>query len=49
MMEEITKKIAIVLPSLDPDKKFAGVVGGLLDAGFENIVIPEPGETFELK
>lgn len=43
MMEEITKKIAIVLPSLDPDKKFAGVVGGLLDAGFENIVIVDDG------
>ena len=35
--------VAVVLPSLDPDKKFTGVVRELLEAGFENIVIVDDG------
>ena len=40
--EEAAKKLstAIVLPSLDPDGKFARVVDGLVDAGYE-CVYPE--------
>ena len=34
---------AIVLPSLDPDEKFARVVDGLVDAGFAHIVIVDDG------
>ncbi len=34
---------AIVLPSLDPDAKFARVVDGLVEAGFEHIVIVNDG------
>lgn len=45
MSENITcrQKLAIVLPSLNPDKKFAGVVDGLLESGFEKIVIVDDG------
>ncbi|MBQ6465361.1 MAG: glycosyltransferase family 2 protein [Oscillospiraceae bacterium] len=35
--------VAIVLPSLDPDYKFEGVVKGLVDAGFQHIVIVDDG------
>ncbi|MDO5444959.1 MAG: glycosyltransferase family 2 protein [Eubacteriales bacterium] len=49
-MAEFNKKIndcrsqlAIVLPSLDPDAKFKGVVDGLINSGFENIVIVDDG------
>jgi len=47
MMEKIEclKRCAIVLPSLDPDAKFAGVVKGLLDKGFEHIVIVNDGSS----
>ena len=31
--------LAIVLPSLNPDKKFAGVVEGLVDKAIEKIII----------
>ena len=41
------KKLAIVLPSLNPDKKFAAVVDGLLQSGFENIVIVNDGSAPE--
>ena len=34
---------AIILPSLDPDKKFAGVVEGLIENGFKNIIIVDDG------
>ena len=34
---------AIVLPSLDPDKKFKGVVEGLGRSGFQHIVIVDDG------
>ena len=35
--------LAIVLPSLDPDDKFDRVVEGLVDCGFEHIVIVDDG------
>ncbi|MGI5977187.1 MAG: GtrA family protein [Candidatus Limivicinus sp.] len=40
-------EMAIVLPSLNPDKKFKGVVDGLLENGFENIVIVNDGSDAE--
>ena len=38
-------ELAIVLPSLNPDEKFGTVVDGLLEAGFEKIVIVDDGST----
>lgn len=35
--------VAVILPSLNPDKRFAAVVDGLLNAGFEHIVIVDDG------
>lgn len=43
------RDLAIVLPSLNPDRKFAAVVDGLLDAGFEEIVIVDDGSDEENK
>jgi len=43
------KDTAIVLPSLDPDHRFAEVVQGLIDAGFENIVMVDDGSKEENK
>lgn len=40
-------KTAIVLPSLDPDAKFQGVVNGLIAKGFEHIVIVNDGSAAE--
>ena len=37
------RRAAIVLPSLDPDGKFARVVDGLVEAGFAHIVIVDDG------
>lgn len=37
------RELAIVLPSLNPDIKFIKVVDGLIEAGFENIVIVNDG------
>ena len=37
------KCTAIVLPSLDPDTKFQKVIAGLIEAGFERIVIVDDG------
>ena len=37
------RRMAIVLPSLDPDDKFDRVVKGLVEHGFENIVIVDDG------
>ena len=45
-MSEILKcqdNLAIVLPSLNPDEKFADVIKGLLENGFEKIVIVDDG------
>lgn len=36
-------RVAIVLPSLDPDEKFRKVVEGLVNDGFEKIVIVDDG------
>ena len=41
--QSIKQSTAIILPSLDPDYKFAGVVQGLAEAGFEHIVIVDDG------
>ena len=35
--------MAVVLPSLDPDRKFLKVVDGLVDAGFDRIVVVNDG------
>ena len=37
------KSLAIVLPSLNPDRKFLGVVDGLNEKGFEHIVVVDDG------
>ena len=37
------RSAAIVLPSLDPDRKFVRVVDGLVEAGFAHIVIVDDG------
>ena len=44
-MENLSCKsrLAIVLPSLNPDEKFGAVVDGLLESGFENIAIVDDG------
>ena len=39
--------VAIVLPSLDPDKKFSRVVDGLVESGFEHIVVVDDGSDAE--
>lgn len=41
--ENCLRELAIVLPSLDPDKKFKAVVDGLVEKGFEHIVIVDDG------
>ena len=41
--ELIKETTAIILPSLDPDYKFAEVVKGLVEAGFAHIVIVDDG------
>ena len=35
--------VAVILPSLNPDHRFASVVEGLVGAGFENIIIVDDG------
>ena len=35
--------LAIVLPSLDPDKKIRGVIEGLIEKGFQRIVMVDDG------
>ena len=42
-MAELLTDLTIVLPSLNPDEKFAGVVDGLVHAGFSDIVIINDG------
>lgn len=43
------RELAIVLPSLNPDKKFLRVVDGLLTAGFKEIVIVDDGSAEDNK
>jgi len=45
----VFNSLAIVLPSLDPDAKFIGVVDGLVQAGFEKIVVVDDGSKEENK
>lgn len=40
-------RAAIVLPSLDPDDKFEGVVNGLIEHGFQHIVIVDDGSALD--
>lgn len=42
-MKNYKTDVTIILPSLDPDDKFLGVVTGLVNAGFEDIVIVNDG------
>ncbi|MDO4974134.1 MAG: glycosyltransferase family 2 protein [Eubacteriales bacterium] len=41
--QSVRETTAIVLPSLDPDQKFAAVVKGLVEDGFEHIIIVDDG------
>lgn len=41
-MEEL-RRISVVLPSLDPDEKLLAVVTGLLEIGFEDIILVNDG------
>ena len=43
MQNDCRNSLAVVLPSLDPDAKFNGVVAGLVEGGFEKIVIVDDG------
>ena len=45
--KDCLSELAIVLPSLDPDKKFKAVVDGLVEKGFEHIVIVDDGSDDE--
>jgi glycosyltransferase involved in cell wall biosynthesis len=45
--KQCLEQLAIVLPSLDPDYKFDGVVDGLVKAGFAHIVIVDDGSDAE--
>lgn len=36
-------KVAAIVPSLNPDKEFVGVVDGLVDAGFSRIIVVNDG------
>ncbi len=47
LREDCLNSVAVVLPSLDPNGKFAEVVDGLLTAGFKNIVIVDDGSSEE--
>lgn len=42
-MSDCTERCVIILPSLNPNEKFDRVVDGLLDAGFQKILIVDDG------
>lgn len=42
-MKDYRTDVTIVLPSLNPDEKFLGVVQGLVEAGFRDVVIVNDG------
>ena len=42
-MNDCTERCVIVLPSLNPNEKFDRVLDGLLEAGFQHIVIVDDG------
>lgn len=46
-MSSYKTDVTIILPSLNPDEKFLGVVTGLVGAGFEDIVIVNDGSDAE--
>ena len=39
----VQDSVAIILPSLNPDEKFSGVVDGLIESGFQHLVIVDDG------
>ncbi len=43
------KDVSVILPSLNPDEKLVGVVEGLIDAGFEDIILVDDGSAEEHK
>lgn len=45
--ENAVKSLAVILPSLNPDKKFLGVVDGLFENGFEHVVVVDDGSDDE--
>ena len=47
LIGDCRNSLAVVLPSLDPDAKFSGVVSGLVESGFRNIVIVDDGSDTE--
>jgi len=46
-MKDYKTDVTIVLPSLNPDEKFMGVVQGLVEAGFRDVVIVNDGSSPE--
>ena len=42
-LNDCLSSLVVVLPSLDPDEKFTAVVDGLLEAGFQQILIVNDG------
>lgn len=46
-MNNYQTDVTVILPSLDPDEKFLGVVKGLVNAGFADIVIVNDGSKAE--
>lgn len=45
----VLERVGVVLPSLNPSEKFDRVVDGLIDAGFQNIVIVDDGSRADCK
>lgn len=46
-MQSCQNKVAVILPSLDPDAKFTRVVEGLVENGFQHVVIVDDGSSAE--
>ena len=46
-MQSCQRKVAVILPSLDPDAKFTRVVEGLVENGFQHVVIVDDGSSAE--
>ncbi len=44
-METLSKKVSVIIPSLDPDEKLAAVVDSLVNAGFEDIILVNDGSS----
>ncbi len=43
------KDVSVILPSLNPDEKLIGVVEGLINIGFEDIILVDDGSGAEYK